>query len=182
MDISAHIVSQKVSPKWPKLQIMIHASPRFNVNSKHRQKSNVYSRTLCGHIFVRNTEAELSSICVIGSHEEACVATISLPNVWWHSNSSVDVYYAVSSSNQNQECASASNSIKALTEPEKEEETSPRKLILSVILSNPGNTFEVRQDEQIRIYVPTEVFEPKTIFEIPVKLETNSTIQVFVMR
>ncbi|XP_076107842.1 transmembrane protein 132D-like [Mytilus galloprovincialis] len=182
MDVSAHIVSQKVSPKWPKLQIMIHASPRFNVNSKHRQKSNVYSRTLCGHIFVRNTEAELSSICVIGSHEEACVATISLPNVWWHSNSSVDVYYAVSSSNQNQECASASNSIKALTEPEKEEETSPRKLILSVILSNPGNTFEVRQDEQIRIYVPTEVFEPKTIFEIPVKLETNSTIQVFVMR
>lgn len=183
MDISAHIVTRSILPKWSKLQVLIHASPHNYENNKFRQTSNIHSRTLCGHIYVRSNKIELSSICVISSQEEACVTSISLPDTWWRFNSSVDVYYAVSLSNQNQECASASNSIKVpVGEPVGEPEISPKKKILSLTLTNPGDLYDVRQDEHILIYVPTEVFDPKAIFEIPVKLEGNSSVQVFVMR
>lgn len=185
MDISAHLVNKKLSPKWPKLQVLIHASPHNYENSKYRYSASMNSRTICGHVFVKNGNEELSSICVIGNSEKACVASMTLPLSFWHSNSSTDVFYAVSLSNQNQECASASNSIKVPDRPlqsRNDETISQRKLILSVFLTNPGSQYDIRQDEQILIHVPTEVFDPKTVFEVPVKLEANSSVQVFVMR
>lgn len=195
LDVSAHIISNTLSPKWPKLQVLIHASPPISL--KQRGKSKVKSATSqknyrqtprmwCGHIYVHLNNQELSSLCVLSNKDNACVASLVIPENWFHSDNLtivplMHVSYTFSHADQNQECASASNSIVPGRSFENSL-TNQRKYITSMSLAHRDDEYEVKKDQHILIYVPKESFTPSSVFEIPVKLEANSDLQVFVMR
>lgn len=180
-EVSAHIVSEKLSLKWPKLQVLIHIRHR-SVKKKGKLSDRRSGPVMCGHVYVRNRFSELSSICVLNYPESACVSGIDLPADWWQQNSTaIKVFYAFSHAEQNQECASASNSIvpgKAFENPL----TSKRKFITNLYLSQLTNEFKKVKDQHILIYIPMETLDLGTVFEIPVKLEAESDLQGFVMR
>ncbi|XP_060068724.1 transmembrane protein 132C-like [Ylistrum balloti] len=195
LDVSAHIISDTLSPKWPKLQVLIHASPPLS--SKSRGKGKVKSssskagyrgtpRMWCGHVYAHLNNQELSSLCVLSNKDNACVASLIIPENWFHSDDitgvpSMYVSYTFSHADQNQECASASNSIVPGRSFENSL-TNKRKYIMSLSLANRDNEYEVKKDQHILIHVPKESFTPSSVFEIPVKLEARSDLQVFVMR
>ncbi|XP_033747979.1 transmembrane protein 132C-like [Pecten maximus] len=196
LDVSAHIISDTLSPKWPKLQVLIHASPPLSTKSrgKGKVKSSTSSkagyrttpRMWCGHVYAHLNNQELSSLCVLSNKDNACVASLVIPENWFHSDDItgvplMHVSYTFSHADQNQECASASNSIVPGRSFENSL-TNKRKYIISLSLAHRDNEFEVKKDQHILIHVPKESFTPSSVFEIPVKLEAGSDLQVFVMR
>ncbi|KAK3084625.1 hypothetical protein FSP39_016486 [Pinctada imbricata] len=188
-DVTAHIVTEQVTKKWPKLQILFHASPNsdFKFSKKRKSKSRtlvasdrISASSMCGHMFLNNNNQELSSICVLNVKDSACITSIILPSEWWHENSTVKVSYAFSLSENNQECASASNSIvpgRSFENPL----TSRKRQIANLPLSPVGERYTEEKVEGILVQVPIEPFSPGAIFEIPVKLKENSYVQNFVM-
>lgn len=183
MDVSAHLVMEKVFLKQPLLQVLIHAQPLIG-----RKKQDLiysyygYSQQWCGQLFVQHGTEQLSSVCVLSKEHEACVAGISLPEIWWHGNSSqVSVYYDISRVEQNQECASASNTIipaRSLANSTNHQ----RKFISTVPLVEEEMAFQEEKDQDLIFRIPTRSYRQGSKFEVPVLLEKNSGLQVFVIR
>lgn len=185
MDVSAKVVTNSLSPKYPRLQVLIHASPHINSRkwdrpAKETDPSKLAVDGLCGHVFVQHDKEELSSICVLGTGDSACVNGIMFPTSWWHENSTVQVYYAFSQKGENQECASASNSIVPGRLFEKPV-ISSRRFLADIVLSKDVKGFYREREEDILIDVPTNAFDPGTVFEVPVKFDAGSDMRNLVM-
>ena len=191
-DVTAHVVTEHLSKRRPKLQVFFHATPNGDNTGSSKRKGKSMSRTpgaperqgalsLCGHVYVNNNVHELSSICVLSSKGQSCVTDTDIPENWWHENATAKISYAFSQVENNQECASASNSIvpgRSFENPV----TSRKQLIKSINLNPDEQRFTEEKEEGIVVYVPTDIFDLGTIFEIPVKLQENSYVQNFVMR
>jgi hypothetical protein len=183
MDVSAHLVSDKLFLKHPLLQVLIHAQPLLG-----RRKQDLiysyygYSQQWCGQLFVQHGTEQFSSVCVLSEEHDACVAGIHLPESWWRGNStSVSVYYDISRVEENQECASASNTIIPARSIANVTNTE-RKFIATVPLLQEDLAYTEEKDQDLIFRIPTRGYRPGARFEVPVLLERNSGLQVFVVR
>lgn len=186
-DVSAKVVTDNLSQKYPRLQVLIHSSPHKKNKEERRppetgatDSSYIVDDGLCGHVFVQHDKEELSSICVLGPGDSACVNGITLPSAWWQDNLTVRVYYAFSQKGENQECASASNSIVPGRLFEKSV-LSSRRFLANIVLSENTKEFQREREEDILIDVPTNAFDPGTVFEVPIKFDAGSDMQNLVM-
>ena len=183
MDVSAHLVMDKLFLKQPLLQVLIHAQPLIG-----RKKQDLiysyygYSQQWCGQLFVQHGTEQFSSVCVLNEDHDACVAGIHLPESWWRQNSTqVSVYYDISRVEENQECASASNTIipaRSLANSTNKQ----RKFIATVPLVEEDKAYQEETDQDLILRIPTRGYHPGSSFEVPVLLERNSGLQVFVIR
>lgn len=178
MDVSVHIVSKDISPKIPKLQILVHTTPLA-------QSTKDSDNHWCAQIFAEAKGQELSAVCIITEKDRVCVASLDLHKEWWTENStSVRVSYSFSGIDQNDQCASASNSII----PERSflknhsDDRIIKQEITTLVLTKNEESFDEWKDQDILIDVPREMFHQSDTFEIPIRLEKNSDLQMFVMR
>lgn len=183
MDVSAHLVTDKLLLKHPLLQVLIHAQPLIG-----RKKQDLiysyygYNQQWCGQLFVQHGTEQFSSVCVLSEDHDACVAGIHLPESWWRQNSTqVSVYYDISRVEENQECASASNTIIPARSLANSTNTQ-RKFIATVPLVEEKMMYQEEKDQDLIFRIPTRGYRPGTKFEVPVLLERNSGLQVFVIR
>lgn len=177
LDISAHIVSKDISPKIPKLQVLIHASPFL-------KSTNSAAERWCAQIFAEASGVELSSVCIINERDHVCVASLDLHKEWWTGNSTVvKVSYSFNRIDQNDECASASNAIIPGRSLLNHSESGISKQEIAMLhLTKNKESFDEWKDQDILIDVPREMFHQSDTFEIPIRLEKNSDLQIFVMR
>jgi len=174
MDVSAHIVSKDISPKVPRLQVLVHASPNKKVQASTEQETS-----WCAQVFVEANGIEYNAVCILSEKEQVCVAGIDLPSDWWTVNGSyARVSYSFTGIDQSTKCASASNNLIPVRN-----ETGDSKQEISVLhLKMDEKSFDEWKDQDILIDVPREMFHESDTFEIPIRVEKNSDLQVFVMR
>lgn len=171
MHVSAHILADNLSPKWPVLQVLLHTTPTLNVSK------------LCGQVFVQNNAQELSGVCGSKPKVDACVVSVVLPVEWWLNNgSTVHVFYSVSRGEQGLECGSTSNSIVPVKTGTSNSTYSSRQSIAVLNLIKAEDNYVTFKDQHVIFNVPTETFHPGTRFEIPVKLEPEYDLQNLIMR
>lgn len=179
MDVSAHIVSSDISPKLPRLQVLVHAVPHIKAKSGSTQH-----RQWCAQTFIEANGVELTSVCILREKEQVCVTGINLPKDWWTQNgTAVSISYSFVSIDQNNQCASASNTIipgNVLSSTNSSGVFKQKITTLHLTLNE--ESYEEWKDQDILIDVPREVFHHGDTFEIPIRLEANSDLQVFVMR
>ena len=178
MDVSAHIVSTDISPKLPRLQVLVHAVPHA------KTKLGSQNRQWCAQTFVEANGVELTSVCILREKEQVCVTGLNLPKEWWTQNgTAVSVSYSFVSIDQNNQCASASNTIIPGKVMSSHNDSGVFKQKISTLhLTLNEESYEEWKDQDILIDVPREVFHHGDSFEIPIRLEANSDLQVFVMR
>jgi len=179
MDVSVHIVSKEISPKVPKLQVLVHTSPLSKAKA-----NKVTDQKWCVQIFAKANDNELSSICIITEKHPVCVASLDLHKEWWTDNStSVKVSYSISGIDHNSQCASASNSVIPVRSISNSSENGIIKQEVATLeLVKNEESFDEWKDQDILLDVPRELFHQGDTFEIPIRLEKNSDLQVFVMR
>lgn len=183
MDVSAHLVSDRLFLKHPLLQVLIHAQPLMG-----RKKQDLiysyygYSQQWCGQLFVQHGTEQFSSVCVLSDDHDTCAAGIHLPESWWRRNATfVSVYYDISRVEDSQECASASNTIIPARSLANSTNTQ-RKFIAMVPLVEEDLAYTEEKDQDLIFRIPTRGYRPGAKFEVPVLLERNSGLQVFVVR
>ena len=91
------------------------------------------------------------------------------------------MFYDISRVEQNQECASASNSI-VPARSISNSSNSRKKYIATLGLLPTENKFDERRDKNIVFRIPTDHLYPGSKFEVPVILESGSDLQVIVIK
>lgn len=187
MDVSAHLVSRKVSYSNPLVQVLVHVS----IARKQRQEFNnvyyVYSQRWCAQIFLNRGNEQYTSVCVLNGDSNACVASLTIPEHWWDtSNTSVfdqdvQVFYDLSRVEQNQECASVSNTI-VPARVEAQSINKEKKLISTFKLKQENYSYEEHRDKDLIFRIPKTDLLPNSKFEVPVLLEKNSALKEFVVQ
>ena len=178
MDVSAHIVDRTVTQDRPVLQVLFHTS----------QKASSTGRTgaskWCLQMFVQKLDTEIASVCVINDNENVCIAETMLPIAWWDDPKShnAHVYYSVYSVDENIQCSSATNSIvpgKSILGTQVKS-----KIFVNNITLTRGEIpyRELQEDQHILIYVPQQTFFPGARFRVPIKLQAESDLQLFIVR
>ena len=196
LDISAHVVSRTVTQERPLLQVLFHAS-HYTSGPPAPDKLDPSAGApgpgvpptkpkWCLQMHVEKGEEELTSVCVLSSQgddeSEVCIAGITLPNEWWDlkQTESADVYYSIYQVDDQLRCSRTSNSIL----PGKSEgELSPKSLISTVTLTHGQLTYqELKQDQHVLVYIPQKSFYAGSKFRVPVKLQAESDLQLFVAK
>ena len=179
MDVSAHIVSTDLSPKLPRLQVLVHAVPLSKSKAGGSQ-----NQQWCAQTFIEGNGVELSSVCILREKDQVCVTGLDLPKAWWSQNGTeVSISYSFLKIDQNNQCASASNNIiPGKTLSSNNDSGVFKQRIAALRLTLNEELYEEWKDQDILIDVPREVFHHGDTFEIPIRLEAGSDLQVFVMR
>ena len=126
----------------------------------------------------------VSAVCVLNVKNKVCVAGLNLHKEWWSDNgTSVRVSYSFTGIYQNGQCASASNAlIPEKTLLNNSESGVIKQEISTLHLKRNEKSFDEWKDQDILIDVPREIFHHSDSFEIPIRLEQKSDLQIFVMR
>ncbi|XP_014784675.1 transmembrane protein 132E [Octopus bimaculoides] len=207
-DISVHLVSSKITPDSPMLQILIHAgmmnygnggndrgdSGGVGGSSSGKQTALLLStfpsrRRWCGQVFVQHLDDELTAACLLNDKYNGCVAGVEVPEEWWVSpnKTTVTVYYTVTGINKNEECGNpayvsgAALQINA-SDAAAEIVTENRRYLTTLSLSSNEEEYKDIEEKHVIISVPTATYRPGSLFYVPIKLEADSDVQVFVIR
>jgi len=192
--ISAHLSTDVLTILQPRLQVIFHMGYAVDAPlSDHglRLGDNFQQiGQLCAVMFIKKDEEELMSTCVmdVTSSETPCVASAVLPYHWWHPtlNNSASVYYSVFSVAQEHHCAAVSSLSGIRTKKyqwfadsarEKQSYVGPVNLSASLVYYE-----ELREDQHLLMYVPTTSVSPRSVFHVPMKLQAESDLQIFVVR
>ena len=192
--ISAHLSTDVLTVLQPRLQVVFHMGYAIDdpLSDHGPQSGNNFQQVgqLCAVMFIQKDAEELMSTCVmdIASPETPCVASAVLPYHWWHPtlNHSASVYYSVFNVAQEHHCAAVSSpsGIRMKTYQwfadsarEKQSYVGPVNLSASLTLYE-----EIREDQHLLIYVPTTPVSPRSVFHVPMKLQAESDLQIFVVR
>ena len=196
VDISGHIVSRSLMLDSPVLQVLFHSSYAKN-NNRRRQHNFVsfnVSTLWCTKIHVKKDSIELLSSCVLdpsATPGDICLAQLAIPREWWLSHNdvspsqavnSVDVYYSVSGPYSDaSQCSMDETDNTAVTEVVGE--VTVKIFVSTVTLLKSQLTFqEVQEDQHILVYIPEKSFYAGARFRVPVKLQAESDLQLFVVR
>ncbi len=160
----------------------------------------------CLQLHVEKGGQVLRSVCVLDRsgdrHGSTCVAELVLPQEWWDPmhTTSADVFYSVSQITGPLQCSSRDNNIRPMTPaPTGASHLSPiphddlytdlhsdeniRSYIGAVTLTHGQMTYqEIQEDQHILVYVPQKSFYPGSKFKVPIKLQAESDLRVFVVR
>lgn len=193
LDISAHVVSRTITQERPLLQVLFHASHYTTGQPTPDKLEPAAGATVAGEasssnpkwclqMHVEKGEEELTSVCVLNtkSDSEVCIAGITLPNEWWDlkQTESADVYYSVYQVDEQLQCSRTSNSI---LPGRTEQEARPKSFISAVTLTHGQLTYqELKQDQHVLVYIPQKSFYAGSKFRVPVKLQAESDLQLFV--
>ncbi|GAB1607248.1 transmembrane protein 132E-like [Argonauta hians] len=215
-DISVHLVSAKITPDSPMLQILIHAGMMSSSYGNGRNdRTDSYGgggvgvtgsisgkqsailvsmfpsrRRWCGRVFVKHLDNEMTAACLLNDKYNGCVAGVEVPQEWWTypNKTTVTVYYTVTSISKNDECgkpayvprgaASALNISDVVLESVMEN----KRYLTSVTLSSDEEKYKDIQEKHVIVSVPMATYRPGSLFYVPIKLEANSDVQVFVIR
>ena len=197
MDVSAHLVTRSITQERPMLQVLFHAS-QINPSSSYKTGGKAAGKTAekstyvseakwCLQVHAQKGDQELSGVCILTRERHSvCVAELGLPTEWWDAvhTQSADVLYSVYSITDNLQCSSSSNSIVPRNgEALIEEEDRIKSYVGAVTLTHGQMTYqEIQEDQHILVYVPQKSFYPGTKFRVPIKLQAESDLQVFVVR
>ena len=198
MDVSAHLVSESrvIRHSNPKLQLLVHARPLNRGQKQHLIYSYYgYSQRWCARLFVSKGEEKYTSACVLNDNTNACVVGMNLPDHWWDAdeksagNSSKSssrhsavqealVFYDLSGVEQNQDCASVSNTI---VPAQGSTDTSEKKFITTVKLVRDDllNRYTERRAQNLTFNIPTSDLAPGVKLEVPVFLEPHTSLKSF---
>ena len=192
--ISAHLSTNLLTILQPRLQVAFHLGHAADDASSDRRPwpgDNFQQvRQLCAVLFIRKDSEELMSTCVmdVTSPETLCIASAVLPYHWWHPtlNHSASVYYSVFNVAQEHHCAAvrSPSRLKVKTyewfaDSAREQQSYAGSVNLSATLSNYE---ELREDQHLLMYVPTTAVSPRSVFNVPLKLQAESDLQIFVVR
>ena len=185
LDISAHIVSRSITQDRPTLQVLFHASSILSTTGVNVGPRSESKWCLQMHAQPqRDIENELRSVCVLSDIHNVCVADIVVPNEWWlHEHlTSADVYFSAYPIDDNLQCSSA-HTVSTVKQGDRKHALPSKRYIGSVTLSHGQLTYqEVREDQHVLIYIPQKNFYPGFKFRVPVKLQAESDLEVFVVR
>ena len=195
VDISAHLVSRTITPERPVISVLFHASPlsHSEENKIRSAKSHVVERQWCVQMHVQRDHEELTSVCVISAAENVCVAELTIPTSWWIPNkmSTVEAYYSVYLM-ENSRCSNpAVQHTEPVTNQTEDEDvtetpasTGPVKTLISTVALSHGqvNYQELKEDQHILVYIPQKSCYPGSKFRVPIKLQAESDLQIFVIK
>ncbi len=189
MDVSAHLVTRSITQERPQLQVLFHAS-QTNPSSSYTKTKTPEKATQnseakwCMQVHATKADQELSAACILErGRYSVCVAALDLPPEWWDPvhTQSADVFYSVYSVADNTQCSTASGPL--VSEGLLEEADRVRSYVGAVTLTHGQMTYqEVQEDQHILVYVPQNSFYPGSQFRVPIKLQAESDLQVFVVR
>ncbi|CAH1801046.1 unnamed protein product [Owenia fusiformis] len=193
IDISAHLLQETITRDSSEIQVLFHAGQIQDNNSEKSSKGSyskkrpMYYQEIeqkwCLHMYVLLDTQELASSCILSSFTGTCMGSVTLPSEWWQGLSihpKADIYYSAYSIKENLECSTATNSIV----PDKTNDREvTRYFVSSVPMVTGAPIFDERKEDQhILVYIPRQVFHPGTRFKVPVKLQAESDLQLFVVR
>lgn len=177
MDISAHLVTRSLTQDRPYVQVLFHAS---QLPSDVTPAPDLLDNSRwCLQMHVQRDNSELTSVCVLGRQDNVCIAELSIPSEWWglaHVHS-VAVYYSVYAVSTNLQCSSAP--------PTSPDGSMPmlRSYVGTVTLAHGELTYQqVAEDQHILLYIPQKSYYPGSKFRLPVRLQAESDLEVFVVR
>lgn len=185
MELSAHVVSRSITQQRPLLQVLFHASQVRSEKKAKNAKSDTDTNPKtkwCLQMHVDKDGVELTSVCVLSGEDNVCIAEITLPSEWWHDQQtqSAQVFYSVYQIDENLQCSSASNSI---VPGKANADRRIKRYVSTVTLTQGQLTYqEVKEDQHILIYIPQKSFYTGSKFRIPVKLQAESDLELFVVR
>ena len=190
--ISAHLSSDVLTILQPRLQVVFHMGHAGDDALADRGPRDTFQqvRQLCAVMFIQKDSEELMSTCImdVTSPETLCVASAVLPYHWWHPtlNHSASVYYSVFGVTQEHHCAAVGSpsGIKMKTydwfaDSAREKQSYVGPVNLSASLANYE---ELREDQHLLIYVPTTAVSSRSVFHVPMKLQAESDLQIFVVQ
>jgi len=189
--ISAHLSTDALTILQPRLQVVFHVGHATDALADRGPGDNFQQvRQLCAIMFIQKDSEELMSTCVmdVTSPETLCVASVVLPYHWWHPilNHSASVYYSVFSVAQEHHCAAVGSpsNMKMKTyewfaDSAREKQSYVGPVNLSASLANYE---ELREDQHLLMYVPTTAVSARSVFHVPMKLQTQSDLQIFVVQ
>lgn len=191
-EISAHLVTETIISNRPRLQVLFHARSTSYDRAVFDQTTNVAKATqapvsspaanLCLVLFAFKDNEVLSSTCRVIDVDTVCVSDVALPLRWWSDRyaQTVDVFYSVYNEDTNSPCSSE-NQLKRYG---RYSSWNDQRTFLAAVTLTHGqmNYQELKEDQNILIYVPTSSFYPGSKFRVPVKLQAESDLEVFVIR
>ena len=196
-DVSGHVVSRSLMLDSTVLQVLFHASyANSGYDRRHQQSSASYniSNLWCAKIHVQRDSTELSGSCVVDPTDlqsDVCLAQLAMPREWWESRTgsaspqavtSVDVFYSISGPYSDYSQCSTDDTENTAA-PEVEEDTTVKTFLSTVTLLQSQLTFqEVQEDQHILVYIPEKSFYPGARFRVPVKLQAESDLELFVVK
>lgn len=190
-EVSAHLVTETVISSRPRLQVLFHAGPAAEspvlVHGTTGRISATETPTeeivpnLCLILFAFKDNEVLSSTCTILDPNRVCIADLALPLRWWSDRfaQTVDVFYSVYNHDQNGPCGS-----ELQVKRYGRYSWNDRQTFLAAVTLTHGqmNYQELKEDQHILIYVPTASFYPGSKFRVPVKLQAESDLEIFVIK
>ncbi|XP_050408107.2 transmembrane protein 132E [Patella vulgata] len=180
LDVSVHLLTEELLPKWPQLQVLMHSQPVSEHLKVDDFRETVFDERWCGQLIVQHLDQRLTDVCILNQKDKnACVMDISIPIEWWHHNkSNIDVYYQVSRVEDNHECASESNSIV----PGRSDDSKDKNLLAVIPLSTEDHRFDEKGDNRLIFRIPKTKYLPGSRFLVPVYLAANSEVQIVVVQ
>jgi len=142
----------------------------------------------CAHIH-KETNRLIAS-CVLSARSAICLAEATLPTAWWHTErtESATVYYSISPLDPVGPCGEAATAGEATVagDTSTRNETlaeGDRTFVATVVLTHGQLTYEeLKEDQNVLIYIPQASFYPGSKFRVPVKLQAGSDLQRFLMK
>ena len=173
---------------------MFHASYRYSRRVDTRYDTQNRSTLWCAQIHVQKDNIALSSSCVLDlkdKKEDVCLSQMAMPRDWWSGPvqgpsqviSSVDVYYSVSGPFSEYSLCSTGDTDNTASPSESVPYSTSSTYVSTVTLLQSQLTFqEVQEDQHILVYIPEQHFFPGARFRVPVKLQAESDLELFVVR
>ena len=190
LEISAHVVTKTITSDRPMLQVLFHANViQAKTDIKH-SNSAVRNASNSGGGFTHRSETKYcltahvhrdmnraSGICVLNARTSACLAEPVLPLWWWNSErpENAYVFFSAMALDQTRDCEMVRN----------ETLGDDVQFVMTVNLVQGQVTYEeIREDkhQNILVYIPQASFYPGSKFRVPVKLQAQSDLQIFVMK
>ncbi|GFO44202.1 transmembrane protein 132c [Plakobranchus ocellatus] len=197
MDVSAHLIGggRFIGHSNPKIQLLVHAQPLVRRQKQHLIYTYYgYSQRWCARLFVTQGKEQYTSACVLNDDTNACVVGMDLPEHWWNnhekflnfsspfssssSSQEVLVFYDLTGVEQNQDCASVSNTI---VPTHGIQDNTEKKFITAVKLlwDDHITSYTEHKSQNLSFHVPEGDLAPGVKFDVPVVLEPHSSLKTF---
>ena len=191
LEVSAHLVSTKVSRAKPTLRVLLHGAGARGHHSPH----------VCVTVIVRKAEQRVSASCTpVGAGETGgdatCLVTLRVPSQWWppHTRSTVKiprsmvkVSYLVGTAEGPEQCASFSH------RQEESDSSSflgvgprvtvqPETPVGEVVLGLEETGYdEISKDHLVHLLVPRAPLHPGTTMHAPVYLHASGNLPALML-